>query len=152
MHCYTFQLNHHRPTDDVHVYIGVTRPDTRPISVADGWARLECAFSHFPTQSPQTDQRRIHLHRKKNTKTHLRLKGNVKKSDEKQEMRSIESDRNSLQFACQGARTVSTFITLFSRVHATLQPTLSVGRLVYRSVTLSFFFSFYGILSHFRSF
>ena len=73
-----------------------------------GW---KCAFSHFPTQSPQTDQRRIHLHRKKNTKTHLRLKGNVKKSDEKQEMRSIESDRNSLQFACQGARTVSTFIT-----------------------------------------
>ena len=29
------------------IFVGVTRPDTRPIPVADGWAEAECAFSHF---------------------------------------------------------------------------------------------------------
>ena len=45
---------------------------------------------------------------------------------------------------------------LFSRVHATLQPTLSVcrsvGRSVGPSVTLCFFSSFYVILGYFTSF
>ena len=41
---------------------------------------------------------------------------------------------------------------IFSRVHATLQPTLSVCRSVGLLVTLSFFSSSYAILSHFKSF
>ena len=32
-----------------------TRPDTRPIPLADGWRK--CAFSRLPTRSPRTDQR-----------------------------------------------------------------------------------------------
>ena len=41
---------------------------------------------------------------------------------------------------------------VFSRVHATLQPTLSVCRSVGLSVTLSFFSPFYVIISHFKLF